>query len=144
MVHHALVAGPTRAFDGFRRKGQPIEAKRPPNYPHPLWVRAGTSDILTRHMVVRRGEYDLPLRAGSPKVILDLGASIGLTAVWYANDPGPITSATKRCAATRLDTTVQVGVVTLTIRTPYPRARHAENACQHDQADLRHSTFLCI
>lgn len=71
-------------MEGFRQKGQRVRAKAPAGARHPLWVRAGTADILTHLTVIRRSEWDLPLRSTSPKVILDLGANIGLSAVWYA------------------------------------------------------------
>lgn len=85
MLLHGLVAGPAKALEGFQRRGRPIEVKPPPGAPRPLWVRAGTSDILTHLEVIRQGEWDMPLRAGPPAVILDLGANIGLAAVWYAS-----------------------------------------------------------
>jgi FkbM family methyltransferase len=54
--------------------------------PMPVHVRRGTSDVDLVQTVLRDEEYRLPrLRDGfAPRTILDLGANIGLTTLYYA------------------------------------------------------------
>jgi len=56
----------------------------PPDLEHPVYVRTKTTDITTFIHVILDKEYALSFNA-SPKVILDCGANIGLTSVYYAN-----------------------------------------------------------
>ncbi|WP_129677906.1 FkbM family methyltransferase [Candidatus Chloroploca sp. Khr17] len=51
---------------------------------HPLHLRLRTSDFRIYGQVMARGEYDLPL-CRTPKIVVDAGANIGLTAVYFAN-----------------------------------------------------------
>ena len=55
-----------------------------PGLKHPVIVRFGTSDMWVLKQVLLDGQYDcaLPL---APKVILDAGANIGLSSVFFAN-----------------------------------------------------------
>ncbi|HEX4521812.1 MAG TPA: FkbM family methyltransferase [Gaiellaceae bacterium] len=46
-----------------------------------IWIRAGTTDLNTMREVWAGGEYDLPITA--PATILDGGAHIGLTSVFF-------------------------------------------------------------
>jgi len=50
----------------------------------PLTLRLGTSDFRIYGQVIARAEYALPL-SHPPGVIIDAGANIGLTAIYYAN-----------------------------------------------------------
>lgn len=50
----------------------------------PLYLRLRTSDFRIYGQVMARAEYALPLRC-PPRVIIDAGANIGLTAVYFAN-----------------------------------------------------------
>jgi FkbM family methyltransferase len=55
-----------------------------PGFKHLVYLRFRTSDISTfRQVVVRRG-YDIDLST-SPRFIVDAGANVGLTSVFYAN-----------------------------------------------------------
>jgi methylase of polypeptide subunit release factors len=56
---------------------------RLPEYDHPLFFRAGTSDIANLLQIFRDGEYDFALHA-TPRRILDLGAYVGYAAVYLA------------------------------------------------------------
>jgi FkbM family methyltransferase len=48
----------------------------------PIYVRPGTADAYTFYMLLNQREYDFDY--GEPKVILDLGAHIGVAAVYFA------------------------------------------------------------
>jgi FkbM family methyltransferase len=51
---------------------------------HPLWARAGTSDVETFEEVFLMRQYDLPFAGFEPTHILDLGANIGYASVYFA------------------------------------------------------------
>jgi FkbM family methyltransferase len=51
---------------------------------HPIYVRLPSSDILAFREVLLNEEYKTPVMS-SPKVIVDAGANIGLTSVYFAN-----------------------------------------------------------
>lgn len=53
-------------------------------YPHPIYLRRGTSDWANFLQVLVHQEYALPLRS-SVETIVDLGAYIGLSALYFAN-----------------------------------------------------------
>ena len=55
---------------------------KPKGYVAPIYLRAGTSDIPTFYQCIYHAEYDLNL-AKEPQVIIDLGANIGLTSVFF-------------------------------------------------------------
>lgn len=54
-----------------------------PDQAFPVSLRLGTSDIGFCDQIFRRGEYDLPL-ARPPRVIVDVGANIGLASRFFA------------------------------------------------------------
>jgi FkbM family methyltransferase len=51
---------------------------------HPLWARAGTSDVETFEEVFLMRQYDLPFAGFEPVHILDVGANIGYASVYFA------------------------------------------------------------
>jgi FkbM family methyltransferase len=51
---------------------------------HPLWARAGTSDVETFEEVFLMRQYALPFSDFEPTHILDLGANIGYASVFFA------------------------------------------------------------
>ncbi len=55
-----------------------------PGLLHPIRLRNKTSDVPTFHDIFLFGEYDIPLDF-PPNTILDIGANVGLTAVYFAN-----------------------------------------------------------
>lgn len=57
---------------------------RVPGIPHPVWIRVHTSDLWALQQVLIRREYECVLTS-APKVIIDGGANIGTTSVFYAN-----------------------------------------------------------
>jgi FkbM family methyltransferase len=56
----------------------------PPGASHPVSVRLGTSDISTYREVFIQQAYRLDLRT-PPRVLVDAGANIGLTSVYFAS-----------------------------------------------------------
>ncbi len=50
----------------------------------PITLRPGTSDIATFKHIFAHGDYNLQITPG-PKVIVDAGANIGLSAIYFAN-----------------------------------------------------------
>lgn len=56
----------------------------PRGYPHPIFLRRPTSDILTFGQVFLNQEYAYPL-AFDPEFIIDCGANIGLASVYFKN-----------------------------------------------------------
>ncbi len=51
---------------------------------HPVFVRIATTDVSVLAQVLVELQYDVPL-PGAPKFIIDAGANIGLSAVFFAN-----------------------------------------------------------
>jgi FkbM family methyltransferase len=51
---------------------------------HPIYLRLKTSDMLTFVHIFLRREYDVEI-AKTPTVIVDAGANIGLSSIFYAN-----------------------------------------------------------
>jgi FkbM family methyltransferase len=63
-----------------------IKAKAQLNYGgKPLRIRIGTSDVLVFESVFLNEEYDLSFLNLYPKIILDLGANVGYTSIFFAN-----------------------------------------------------------
>lgn len=57
-----------------------------PGYRGRFVLRAGGSDLLTFHQVIATDGYELPFELDAePSCIVDAGANIGLSSVWYAN-----------------------------------------------------------
>jgi FkbM family methyltransferase len=52
-------------------------------YPNPIFLRKDTSDISTFRKIIFEKEYELPFDV-SPDWILDAGANIGLSAIYFA------------------------------------------------------------
>ena len=50
---------------------------------HPFWLRLNTTDVAVYDMVFTRREYEVNLPP--PKVIVDAGANIGLSTLYFAN-----------------------------------------------------------
>lgn len=56
-----------------------------PGFAAPFVLRAGGSDVLTFHQVIADNGYAMPFDLDAePTVIVDAGANIGLSSVWYA------------------------------------------------------------
>ena len=53
-------------------------------YSHPVYVRAGTTDMWVVQEILLDEEYQCDL-SDDPEVIIDAGANIGCTSVYYAN-----------------------------------------------------------
>jgi len=63
--------------------GTPFRAPVP-TLPHPVWLRAGTSDaeVLMQILIWEELRFELP---APPRLIVDAGANIGLASVWLAH-----------------------------------------------------------
>ncbi len=57
---------------------------KPPDFPHSVYLRTHSSDIFTYDHIFRNFEYKVTL-SKKPKVILDAGANIGFSAIYFAN-----------------------------------------------------------
>lgn len=56
-----------------------------PGLMHPIYLRPGSSDIHTFREIFLRAEYDIKLpHSLSPKIIIDAGANIGFTTLFFA------------------------------------------------------------
>lgn len=60
-------------------------AVRPPNVPYPVHMRIGTSDILVYRQVFQRAEYGALSGVDDVRTVVDCGANIGLTSVYFLN-----------------------------------------------------------
>jgi FkbM family methyltransferase len=82
--HHVLALGVLRGvkYAAFPGKRSAVAAAWKPS-PHPVWLRPGTSDFATFKEVLREEEYNFQLDK-PPNTIIDAGANIGLTAVWFS------------------------------------------------------------
>lgn len=64
--------------------GLPVET-RWKGSPHPIWLRAGKTDIGVFLTILAGEEYDFPFPINPPAVIIDAGANIGLASIWFAS-----------------------------------------------------------
>ncbi len=56
----------------------------PPQLKEPVTLRLGTADIFFYGAIISEGAYYLPLK-NPPRIIVDAGANIGLTSIYFAN-----------------------------------------------------------
>jgi FkbM family methyltransferase len=65
-------------------KNHPEIAVLVPGIPTPVRIRVQTSDVIVLRQVLLNREYELPVGV-VPSVIIDAGANIGMTSVFFAN-----------------------------------------------------------
>jgi FkbM family methyltransferase len=83
--HSTLGPGGAIAFIGAKLFGtRPLFKMRVAGISHPVYLRIGTTDASVLRQVLVEKHYDLPVHI-VPKVIVDAGANIGLSAVYFAN-----------------------------------------------------------
>lgn len=91
--HYQMAVGTmgAAAFVAARLLGRkPLFKTRIPGVKHPVWVRLGTTDASVLRQVLMERHYEFPLMP-HPRVIVDAGANIGLSAVFFANKyPGAV------------------------------------------------------
>ena len=65
---------------------KPVLKKKLPGIKYPVYIRIGTTDasVLRQVLIERQYDLDLPLPT-LPRIIVDAGANIGLSAVFFAN-----------------------------------------------------------
>ncbi len=74
-----FLAARTRLF------GSPVEVTvEVPEVLHPVHLRLRTTDVASCREILIRRQYDWDLRR-TPQIIVDAGANIGLTSIFYAN-----------------------------------------------------------
>ena len=56
-----------------------------PGYPHPIFIRKGTTDRAVLFAILIEGEYRNADYTKVPTTIVDAGANIGLTSVYFSN-----------------------------------------------------------
>lgn len=79
-IKGVLLAAKARVF-----KRPVVATVSVPYLSHPIHLRLRTSDVTLFRSIILEGEYDWPL-AKSPRAIVDAGANIGLTSIFYANE----------------------------------------------------------
>ena len=83
--HSALGFRGVIAFLSARLTGRhPLLETKVAGIRHPVFVRIGTTDTTVLRQVLLEKHYDMALPI-TPKVIVDAGANIGLSAVFFAN-----------------------------------------------------------
>src|SRR5262245_8086929 len=55
-----------------------------PGYGEPFTLRLRGSDLMTFFQVIVHKGYELPWSGPDPRVIVDAGANIGLSSIWFA------------------------------------------------------------
>jgi FkbM family methyltransferase len=54
------------------------------NYKYPIFLRNNTSDVYVFHQIIEKEEYNFIVR-NDPKYIIDAGANIGMSSIYFAN-----------------------------------------------------------
>lgn len=87
LKHYAATVGwrGTAAYCMARMLGRkPVFAAQVAGLAHPVFVRLGSTDVSVMKQVLIEKHYDFPVTL-KPKRIIDAGANIGLSAVYFAN-----------------------------------------------------------
>jgi FkbM family methyltransferase len=79
-----FLSGLKVVYKMFTGKAGEIIALRVPGVPHPVFIRAKSSDEYTFRQIFVNKEYDFTYD-GVPKTIIDAGANIGLAAIYFVN-----------------------------------------------------------
>jgi FkbM family methyltransferase len=69
---------------GKAPRGEAPAAMRLRNLPHPFYIRPGTPDVGVVLHAMAREAYSYKLPSGAVHLVIDAGANIGDTSVWYA------------------------------------------------------------
>ena len=83
-LYRSFGLGAVVARSSHRLAGVPSEITAPvPGSNGRVFLRLGTSDLVTYISILRDAQYDFPVPA-QPSVIVDAGANIGLASIWFA------------------------------------------------------------
>jgi FkbM family methyltransferase len=107
VIFKTLAKGQRSAFLRHKNGDGPQELTLP-FLPHPLYLRPGTSDLDSFGQVFVIGSYNvLKVADISPSIVIDAGANVGMSAVYFANqfpdahiiaiEPDPTNLAVLRC-----------------------------------------------
>jgi FkbM family methyltransferase len=86
--------GPSAAFQLIRRSvaaacgedNRAVYTIRVPGYPHPVKIRGGNgSDGFAFYQILAMKDFDIFGNLGAPKLIIDAGANIGMSSVYFLN-----------------------------------------------------------
>jgi len=87
-IHHYYSVGGTLGVFLFLyskiARTKPLFKRKLPGVKHPFYIRIGTTDASVLKQVFGERQYDYPLPI-LPGVIVDAGANIGLSAIFFAN-----------------------------------------------------------
>lgn len=83
--HYRIFGASGVAFAVKQRLGGPVKVRiKPKGFKEYITLRNHTEDVPMFYFVFKEMEFDIPFEQ-KPRVIIDCGAHIGLTAIYYAN-----------------------------------------------------------
>ncbi|UKN01561.1 FkbM family methyltransferase [Paracrocinitomix mangrovi] len=84
LSHQQMIGEGARDFIKFREEvpDNEVFSFKVNGYQNKIFLRNGTSDVATFYQCIFNKEYDIPIDF-EPKVIVDLGANIGLTSAFF-------------------------------------------------------------
>lgn len=84
ILKEGLFRGVFKLFKLIKKSGG-TEPLRVVGYPEVMWFRPGGSDVHLIKNIIYAEEYNINLRGMVPKNIIDVGANVGYTSVFFAN-----------------------------------------------------------
>ncbi len=79
LIHRRIAAA-------FGQDGRTLYTIKVPRYPHPVTIRGGNgSDGFAFYQILAMKDFDILSDLGSPKLIIDAGANIGMSSIYFLN-----------------------------------------------------------